>query len=122
MKKKTVNAVKILTIIMLIMIFLLNCQVFAKIIDDPDEFKPTTPSGNEETAREAANRVIGIIKTIGSAVSVLALILIGIGYMTKSAEGKAEYKKTMIPYIIGCVLVFAGSTLVQIIYDWAKEI
>ena len=37
-------------------------------------------------------------------------------------EEKAEYKKTMIPYIIGAVLIFAASNVAGMIYDWASTI
>ena len=36
--------------------------------------------------------------------------------MLGSAEEKANYKQTMIPYIIGVILVFSSSTLVNAIY------
>lgn len=85
-----------------------------------DQYKPKTLT-DDETATEAINTIIGIIKTVGTIISVGALMLIGIGYMTGSAEGKADYKKTMLPYFIGCILLFAGSQFVQIIYDIAKS-
>ena len=40
--------------------------------------------------------------------------------MMGSAEEKAEYKKTMLPYLIGAVIVFAASILVKWVYDLAK--
>ena len=39
--------------------------------------------------------------------------------MLGSLEEKAEYKKTMMPYIIGAVLVFAASAIAGIIYSFA---
>ena len=52
---------------------------------------------------------------IGSIVSVAALILIGIKYILGSVEEKAEYKKTLKPYLIGAVMVFAITNLLGII-------
>lgn len=60
--------------------------------------------------------ILGAIQSIGSILSVLALVVIGIKYMLGSAEEKANYKQTMIPYIIGIILVFASSTFVNAIY------
>lgn len=116
-KKKII--ISLILVISTIIIFS-NCTVWAAgVLDDPDTYKPTD-GGNDPTAVAMAGKVIGVLKTIGSIVSVGALMLIGIGYMTSSAEGKADYKKTMIPYIVGCILIFAGSQLVQIIYDFAN--
>ena len=39
--------------------------------------------------------------------------------MMGSVEEKAEYKKTLLPYVIGASMVFAASSLVSIIYNIA---
>ena len=39
-----------------------------------------------------------------------------------SAEERADYKKTMIPYIIGAILVFSMTTLPMIIYNIMNSI
>ena len=49
-------------------------------------------------------------------------MIIGIKYMLGSVEEKSEYKKTMIPYLIGAAIVFSGTTLPQIIYQLASNI
>ncbi len=68
------------------------------------------------------NQIIGIITTVGIVVSVVVLVVLGIKYMIGSAEEKAEYKKTMIPYIIGAVLVFAASTIASIVMSISNNI
>ena len=49
-------------------------------------------------------------------------MVLGIKYMMGSAEEKAEYKKTFIPYIVGALLLFAASALVGVLYNWADSI
>ena len=68
------------------------------------------------------NTIIGWLTGIGMAVSVIVLLVLGIKYMIGSAEEKAEYKKTMIPYIIGAVLVFAASTIASIVMSISNNI
>ena len=70
--------------------------------------------------RQKANRVIGIIQVSGSIFSVIALIAIGIRYMFSSIEEKAEYKKTMIGYMIGCIMVFCLTNILAFVYDLAN--
>ena len=65
-----------------------------------------------------ANNIIGVIRAVGIIIAVVILLILGIKYMMGSAEEKADYKKSMIPYIVGAVLIFAGSTLVNIIYNF----
>lgn len=82
----------------------------------PSEFEPSsTPL--DSTSQNLGNKIIGIVQAIGSIVSVLALIIIGIKYMLGSTEEKAEYKSSMLPYLIGVFFLFFASNIVSIIYN-----
>ena len=69
------------------------------------------------SANTFGNVIITVISTIGSIVSVVVLVVIGIKYMLGSVEEKAVYKTSLLPYVIGCVLVFAASIIAGIIYS-----
>ena len=69
---------------------------------------------------DAGNGIIKVCSTIGSIVSVFVLICLGIKYMLGSVEEKAEYKKTLMPYTIGAIFVFAASTIASVIYNILK--
>lgn len=64
---------------------------------------------------DMGNKIIGAIQLIGSIVSVLTLVVLGIKYMAGSVEERAEYKKTMMPYVVGAVMVFAITNLLKIL-------
>ena len=66
------------------------------------------------------NKIVNIIQVVGIVVAVVILLVIGIKYMIGSASEKAEYKKTMIPYIVGAILIFAGTSIVKVIYSVLK--
>lgn len=66
--------------------------------------------------------IVNIIQIVGIVIAIIVLLVIGIKYMIGSASEKAEYKKTMIPYIVGAVLVFAGTSLVKVIYSLATAV
>ena len=59
--------------------------------------------------------IIAVIRYIGVAVSIIVLLIIGIKYMTGTVQEKAEYKKTMIPYLIGVFIFFALSQILPLI-------
>ena len=61
------------------------------------------------------NQIIGIITTVGVIVAVIILTVLGIKYMMGSASEKAEYKKTMIPYLVGAFLIFGASAIIKVI-------
>ena len=67
------------------------------------------------------NAIIAIIQTIGVVVAVVVLLVLGIKYMMGSAEEKAEYKKTMVPYVVGALLIFAATTIVNVVYQLATS-
>ena len=54
----------------------------------------------------------------GIIVAIIVLLVLGIKYMMGSAAEKAEYKKTMIPYIVGAALIFAASVFANVIYEF----
>lgn len=71
-----------------------------------------------EDLTNVGNQIVTILTTIGIIASVIVLIVLGIKYMMGSAEEKAEYKKTMMPYVIGAALVFAASAIANILYNF----
>lgn len=98
-----------------IVLILITCffstSVYALTLDDLNGTGAET--GNIINAGE---KLITIISVIGSIVSVITLICLGIKYMLGSVEEKAEYKKTLMPYVIGAFFVFCASTIAGIIY------
>ena len=79
-------------------------------------------AGSSEKLKVKAEKVLGIIQTVGIVISVIMLMVIGIKYILSSVEERADYKQTLMPYLIGAVLVFAGTTIPQIIYIIASNI
>ena len=64
----------------------------------------------------------GIIQVVGTIIAVGVLMVIGIKYMMGSAEEKAEYKKTMLPYIIGAVILFAAVNIAKAVVGLASSV
>lgn len=114
MKKTSKVVVAILIAILLVTA---ASAVFAV---DPSTIKGNT--GGTDQIKGLGEQIIGFIQIIGSVAAVAVLVILGIKYMIGSAEEKAEYKKTMIPYIIGAVLIFAASNIAGFIYNFAKQI
>lgn len=81
---------------------------------------PSTLTGKDPSEfTEIGKQIIGMVQSIGSIIAVLVLVILGIKYMMGSAEEKAEYKKTMIPYLIGAILVFAAANIAGMVYNFA---
>ena len=108
-KKKRIYIILMISIILII---LLIGNVHATI--NPDDYKPPQITNGGKIVN-IGNKIIGGIQFLGSSVSVIVLVIIGIMYMIGSVEEKAEYKEKMIPYIIGAVFVFAISNILNIV-------
>lgn len=115
-KKTFLNIVTIL-LMTLLLVYLFTTNIYASI--NPSYYKPNS-GGSSQKLVDKANKVLGPIQVVGSTISVITLAIIGIKYMIGSVEEKAEYKKTMLPYLIGAVLVFATSNLIAIIYKFGQ--
>ena len=66
--------------------------------------------------------IVTILQAVGIVVAVVVILVIGIKYMMGSAEEKAEYKKTMVPYLVGAVLIFGATTIVNVVYNLANSV
>ena len=115
MKKSKVIATTIMTVLLIVSIY---GTIFAAA-PNPNQYKGDD-SYNTSSIGTLGNQLIQIISVIGSIASVIVLVIIGIKYMMGSAEEKAEYKKTLMPYVIGAALVFAASAIAGIIYGFTN--
>ena len=118
--KRTSSKIKLMFFSMMMFIVLYVPEVFAGINLNINKFKPDNNGAKGATELASmAGIILGIIQAIGTVVSVVVLIMIGMKYMLGSVEEKSEYKETMKPYIIGCALLFSISNIVGIIYNFA---
>ena len=76
-------------------------------------------SGNVSDVSTMAGKVIKWIRNVAVIAGVILLTVIGFKYMLGSAEEKADYKKSLIPYVIGAAIVFSASQLAGVIYQFA---
>ena len=116
------KTMKILTTIatILVIISMSFSIVYAAEGIAPNNLTPTYKGTTD--IQNVGQKIMGIINTVGVVVAVVVLMVLGIKYMMGSAEEKAEYKKTMIPYLIGAVLIFAATTIANAIYNFANGI
>lgn len=109
--------IKIITTILLIV--LMVCSIASVALADeysPDQYSGTTISGASKI-KTIGNQIIYVIRLVGSMAAVAILVVLGLKYMMGSTEEKAEYKKTMIPYLVGALLVFGATWIGTAIYN-----
>jgi len=115
--KKSIKIVSV--VLMILAMVLVSTSVFA------NDYRPTSvnvDTSNTDKVQDIGASILGIIRVVGTIAAVGMLIVLGIKYMMGSAEERAEYKKTLFPYFIGAILIFAASNLADMIYSWASTI
>ena len=116
--------VKIVSIILVIMIALMAVSNVVLAAPDLSADIKDMANGSGNQPKEVLNlgkTIVSIMQTVGIVVAVVVLLVLGIKYMMGSAEEKAEYKKTMIPYLVGAILIFASTTIVNVVYNTANS-
>lgn len=89
-------------------------------LGDLDKYKGASLDSNLLNTK--VGTILGWIRAIGTVLSVVILIIIGIKYLFGSVEEKADYKKSLIPYIVGAAILFTGTTIPQLIYELVNQI
>lgn len=118
MSKKTIRIIS--TIFTVVLVLMLSTSTIFAL--EPGNVKTNVEVNGTNKLTSTGEQIIGVIRTVGILLSVAILMVLGIKYMMGSAEEKASYKKTMIPYLVGAVLIFAASSLAQVVYNFTTSI
>lgn len=60
------------------------------------------------------------MQAVGTSISVISLLIIGIIYMTSSPDKKSELKQRLILFTIGAILLFAASNIMSIVANFGR--
>ncbi len=112
-KKVVVKIVNMILIAMVIISISLNCFALT-----PDQITGSENVSGTSQITKLGNDIVGIFQVVGVVLAVVIIIVLGIKYMLGSAEEKSEYKKSMLPYVVGAALIFAGSIFANVIYQF----
>ena len=116
--KKTVKVIS--TILLTLMLVTSVAGVVLAASSDLNTIFSNIEGANAANTGNLTNlgaKIINVIQVVGVIVAIVVILILGIKYMTGSVEQKAEYKKTMIPYVIGAILLVAGTTIVKAVYN-----
>ena len=110
MKKMNKKLMKILTVLVMILMFVSCCNaVFAESYHVDNNLSPvSTPFGI----------VITVVQCGCYAAALIWIMIVGVKYMTSAPEGKAEMKKQALAALIGGMILFASGTIVK----WVSQI
>ena len=116
--KKSYKFVILLIISLIIMLALSNITMAAKV--SIDNIKDNDPNVEASGIKNIGRIILSGITGVGIVVSVVMVAILGVKYMMGSAEERAEYKKSMLPYLIGAILLFGASAIANMVVSLVK--
>lgn len=66
--------------------------------------------------------IISVTQIIGIGVAIIMLIVLAIKYISAAPSEKAEIKKTVTIYVVGAVVLFAASGILEIVKKFATNV
>lgn len=120
-----------------ILIFEFNMVYATDNSGDTDPFgtvfggaKNFVSAGNEENTinidegrtQNASSVIYNVFFSIGVVVAVIMSSVLGIKFMIGSVEEKAQIKESLVPFIIGCVVVFGAFGIWKIVVTIGNSI
>ena len=123
------------TIIIMILLLSLSTSVYAnesiaeEITGGGDSFidlgkgayannKPLDEGALQITSREIYN----VLFVIAAVLAIGVGLVIGIQFITGSVDEKAKIKETLLPYIIGCIVIFSAFTIWKIVMEIGNDV
>lgn len=71
----------------------------------------------DEDLESPSTLIYNVLSSIGIIISLAVGGILGIKYMMTSVEEKAEVKETILPYLIGCFIIFGAFGIWKIIIN-----
>lgn len=110
-----------LTLIVIVLIILFsistNVYAFSQIIEEGKNFIGTGEnvdsniinSGTMQTElQNTSSYIYNLLLTAGIIISVIVATILGIQFMIGGAEGQAKVKEMLVPFVVGCIIVFGA--------------
>ena len=112
MLRKKINLKIALVLLIINTIIPLKVNAVSDMFKSADDFlskgrSPTTVI-DEKKLQSTSSTIYKWLMTAAICVAVIIGAIIGVQFITGSIEGKAKIKEALVPYIIGCIVVFGA--------------
>lgn len=107
---------KILKLIVISIVFIIVSVFPVKVfstswVDDADNFLESADKNvivDKSQLEEASNEIYNTLTSVGMIIAVIVGIILGITYMMTGAVDKAKVKESIMPYLLGCIIIFGA--------------
>lgn len=117
--KKILILLIIFSILILTIIPKTYATTFGDIIDQGDKFISSKDSKVSTIKKEAFSDLSDTLYNVLLIIAIIAAFIVGgilgIKFITEGVEGKADVKALLLPYFIGCVVIFGAFTIWKLV-------
>ena len=122
MKKTLIKSLVVLLVIGVVVASLIPSTSAMKY-NSVTEKSVVSGAEDKSGASKALNNIVGglltMVQVVGSGVAVIMLIVLAIKYISAAPSDKAEIKKHAVVYVVGAIVMFAATAILQIIQNFA---
>lgn len=88
-------------------------QSIDDIVSSADDFISSGENNVDGTISQGASQqtidlIYNVLLAIGLVIAVICGVILGVQFMMSSSEGQAQVKEKLIPYVVGCVIIFGA--------------
>ena len=75
-----------------------------------------------DTFLSPTDQIYNILLAIGTVIAVIIGAILGIQFMVGSMDDKAKVKESLIPFVIGCVIIFGAFGIWKIVATILQDV
>lgn len=120
MTKKVIRVVAV--ILAVLMLVAISGSAFATDVDLTMFNDKKDTSGAGDAVTNIIGSIINIVQIVGTGVAIIMLIVLAIKYISAAPGDKADIKKHAVVYIVGAIVLFAATGILQIIKNFSGTI
>lgn len=96
---------------------------FLDVLERTDYYEPNDlDATTSDRVERVASKILTQVTDVGIVLTVVLIVILGIKYMIGSVEEKAEFKKDMLPFLVGSGLLFGILTIVKLLMKIGESI
>lgn len=125
MKKSKKIFLRVLPVLMLAVMLISSNFIFAaNSSNEPisTDFSKISGGKASDSLSKTTKNIWSTVTLILQILAVAAIVFAGVRYMFASADAKADIKKQLVILVLGAVLVFAASTIIQVIVKVTNQV
>ena len=72
---------------------------------------------NEPVLKDASDSMFNTLLAMAIIIAVIVAMILGIQFMVAAADEKAKIKEALMPFVVGCIIVFGSFTVWRVFID-----